>query len=142
MQKQLRIQRQPTFENPRRALATTNSHAVSRHAPQQDMQRPYRHSPILFRDPATEPRSPPASRPGSVVLRERDPNSPTPGSRPTSALLRDRDPWSPTPASLPRSDRDPRSPTPAKPSPLVQGERDFRSPTPSRPFPFRQKDRV
>ncbi|ROT73877.1 hypothetical protein C7M84_007650 [Penaeus vannamei] len=83
-------QQKTVFENPRRALATTNSHAVSRHAPQQDMQRPYRHSPILFRDPATEPRSPPASRPGSVVLRERDPNSPTPGSRPTSALLRDR----------------------------------------------------
>ncbi|XP_042864476.1 vegetative cell wall protein gp1-like [Penaeus japonicus] len=107
----------------------------------QDMQRPYRHSPILFRDPGAEPRSPPTSRPGSVVLRDRDPNSPTPGSRPTSALLRERDPWSPTPASLARSDRDPRSPTPAKPSPLVQGERDFRSPTPSRPFPFRQKDR-
>ncbi|KAK8382121.1 hypothetical protein O3P69_015231 [Scylla paramamosain] len=73
-----------------------------------------------------EPRSPPSSRPGSVVFRERDIWSP-PSSRPSSAMSREKDLRSPPPAF--------------KPTPFLHSERDFRSPTPSRPFPFRQKER-
>ncbi|KAK8753234.1 hypothetical protein OTU49_003354, partial [Cherax quadricarinatus] len=89
------------------------------------LQRPYRHSPIMLRDLPGEPRSPPSSRPGSVVFRDREPWSPTSTSRPTSAIMT----------------QDPRSPTPVKSFSVMQSERDFRSPTPSRPFPFRQKER-
>ncbi|KAG7176002.1 hypothetical protein Hamer_G016964, partial [Homarus americanus] len=79
-----------------------------------DLQRPYRHSPILLRDPPGEPWSP------------------TPTSRPSSALL-NQDPRSPTSAYPPPLDRDPRSPTPVRPSPLIQSERSSASPAPTRP---------
>ncbi|XP_071514758.1 uncharacterized protein [Panulirus ornatus] len=107
-----------------------------------DLQRSYRHSPILLKDPFGEVRSPPHSRPGSVIFREhRDPWSPM-SCKASPAIAREQDPRYPSCSSpLPHHDRDPRSPTPAKPSPLIQSERDFRSPTPSRPFPFRQMDR-
>ncbi|XP_063862946.1 transcription factor SPT20 homolog isoform X1 [Scylla paramamosain] len=94
--------------------------------PLQQNKRPFRHSPILLRDSSVEPRSPPSSRPGSVVFRERDIWSP-PSSRPSSAMSREKDLRSPPPAF--------------KPTPFLHSERDFRSPTPSRPFPFRQKER-